>query len=152
MKNKKLKTVTETTKLGERLGRLLGKGDVAALIGELGSGKTTMIKGIAKGIGVKNPERVNSPTFVIQKEYKGRVPLYHFDVYRLDHPDEMEQVGYREYFYGEGVSVVEWADKIRELLPDEHLEINLSVKSGTERECELKAFGERYKRIMEKLK
>jgi tRNA threonylcarbamoyladenosine biosynthesis protein TsaE len=104
------------TEYGITLGRLLQPGDVVALIGELGSGKTTLAQSIAEGLGVMEP--VTSPTFTIINEYEsGRLPLYHFDVYRLKSPEEMESLGYEEYFFGSGVTIVEWADRVGALLP-----------------------------------
>jgi tRNA threonylcarbamoyladenosine biosynthesis protein TsaE len=128
----------ETIAIGESLAKTLEKGDVVSLVGELGSGKTVLTKGIAKGLGVKNPCYVNSPTFVVIKEYKGRLPLYHFDLYRLDHPSLLDSENYREHFYGEGVSVIEWADKIRPLLPSGYIEVRLAVIGENEREIEIK--------------
>ena len=94
------------------------------MVGDLGTGKTTLTKAIAQGLGVR--ETITSPTFTIVKEYdSGRLPLYHFDVYRIGDIDEMYELGYEEYFYGEGVSVVEWADIIEELIPDEAVRINI---------------------------
>lgn len=152
MKRAISKSVDETVKLGRRLGRLISKGDMVALRGELGSGKTTLIKGIAKGLGVKDTRYVNSPSFVIVKEHKGRIPLYHFDVYRLDHPLSLDTVGYEEFFYGKGATVIEWADKIRELLPTEYLDIELSVKGESEREIKIAAYGIRYEDLVKRLK
>ena len=106
------KSVEDTIALGKALGKKLKVGSVVALVGDLGSGKTVFTKGIAQGLGVKNARYVNSPTFVIIKEYKGRVPLYHFDLYRLDHHSSFDEMNYEEYFYGPGVTVIEWADKI----------------------------------------
>lgn len=98
-----------TLALGERLGRLLRPGDVVLLSGTLGAGKTALTQGIARGVGVSRP--VSSPTFTILKEYEGRIPLYHFDLYRIEDPDELEALGFADYFYGDGVSVVEWAER-----------------------------------------
>ncbi len=129
----------ETIKLGERLAKRLKAGQLVALIGELGSGKTTFVKGIAKGLGVKDYRYVNSPSFVIIKEYQGSTPLYHFDVFRLDSADDLASVGYEEYFYGDGICVVEWADKIKKLLPKKYLEIKIEIlKDGRRRlkQCE----------------
>ena len=128
----------ETIAIGESLAKTLEKGDVVSLVGELGSGKTVLTKGIAKGLGVKNPCYVNSPTFVVIKEYKGRLPLYHFDLYRLYHPSLFDSENYREHFYGECVSVIEWADKIRPLLPSGYIEVRLAVIGENEREIEIK--------------
>lgn len=131
-------SVEETIRLGEKLGKKLKKGGVVALVGDLGSGKTVFTKGIARGLGVKNARYVNSPTFVIIKEYKGRIPLYHFDLYRLDHYTSFDEMNYGEYFYGEGVTVIEWADKIRKLLPKKHYEVNLSLVGDNERKITVK--------------
>ena len=131
------KSVEETIEIGERLGRKLGPGDVVALIGDLGSGKTVLTKGIAKGLGVKNERYVNSPTFVIIKEYKGRTPLYHFDLYRLDSSSVLDLEAYEEYFYGKGVSVVEWADKIRGALPPKRIEVKLAVSGEGKRRIDI---------------
>ena len=146
-----LKSVEETLRFGERLGKLLKAGDIIALTGELGSGKTTLVKGIARGMGVKDPSHVNSPSFVILKEHKGRIPLYHFDVYRLDDPSSMETTGYKDFFYGSGASVIEWASKIRELLPDEYLDVELTVTGEDERRLAIEGRGRRYDQISRRL-
>ena len=102
----------ETLNLGYRFGKKLKSGAVVALIGELGTGKTLFTKGIAKALGVKEYEYVNSPSFVIVKEYKPKkIPLYHFDLYRLKEARDLDTVGYEEYFYSDGITVVEWADR-----------------------------------------
>ena len=125
---------TETEKLGERIGQAAVPGMVVALIGDLGTGKTTLTKSIARGLGVT--ETVTSPTFNIIREYKsGRIPLYHFDVYRIADPDEMFELGYEEYFYGDGICVVEWADIIEELLPEDAVIIRID-RGATEEERE----------------
>ena len=114
----------ETERIGEAIGRAAEPGTVVALIGDLGTGKTTLTKSIARGLGVT--ETVTSPTFNIIREYKsGRIPLYHFDVYRIGDPDEMFELGYEEYFYGDGICVVEWADIIEELLPEDAVIIRI---------------------------
>ena len=126
--------------LGSEIGRGLKRGSFIALIGELGSGKTLFTKGIAKGLGVKEYKYVNSPTFVIIKEYKGKVPLYHFDVYRLDSSKDLEDIGYEEYFYGRGVTVVEWADKVRDVLPEKRLEVEFRHAGKTKRRIGIKDY------------
>lgn len=107
-----------TYALGEEIGRAAKPGEIYALLGELGVGKTVFTKGFAKGIGIST--HVNSPTFTILQEYEeGRIPLYHFDVYRIGDPEEMDEIGYEDYFYGQGVCLVEWASLIEELMPPE---------------------------------
>ncbi len=121
----------ETEKLGEAMGRAAVPGTVIALIGDLGTGKTTLTKSIARGLGVT--ETVTSPTFNIIREYRsGRIPLFHFDVYRIADPEEMYELGYEEYFYGDGVCVVEWADLIEELLPEDAVIIRIDRGAGEE--------------------
>ena len=132
------KGVEDTIRMGSRLGKKLKKGGVVALIGDLGSGKTVFTKGIAKGLGVKNVRYVNSPTFVVIKEYKGRIPLYHFDLYRVDHPSMCDIENYGEYFYGDGITVIEWADKIRKLLPKKYWEVRLAAAGESERKIEIR--------------
>ncbi len=131
-------SVEETIEIGSKISKRLKKRDVVALIGELGSGKTVLTKGIAKGLGLKEIRYVNSPSFVIIKEYKGRIPLYHLDLYRLDKSHSLDSLGYDEYFYGEGVTVIEWADKIRGLLPSKYLEVKLSVVNENRRKIEIR--------------
>ena len=107
----------ETAELGRKLGEHASSGDVYTLIGDLGVGKTVFTQGIAEGLGIK--ETVNSPTFTILQIYEGgRLPFYHFDVYRIGDLEEMEEIGYEDCFYGDGVCLVEWADLIEELLPE----------------------------------
>ncbi|MGN1333644.1 MAG: tRNA (adenosine(37)-N6)-threonylcarbamoyltransferase complex ATPase subunit type 1 TsaE [Anaerovoracaceae bacterium] len=112
-----IKNEEETRRFGLSLADGLAPGDVVALIGDLGTGKTALTRYIAEGLGIK--ARVNSPTFTIVKEYRqGRIPLYHFDVYRISDPEELFNIGAEEYLYGDGVCVVEWADLIEEILPE----------------------------------
>ncbi len=115
----------ETFDIGERLGKKALPGSIYCLDGDLGAGKTVFAKGFARGLGIDEP--VTSPTFTIVQEYSGgRLKLYHFDVYRIADPDEMEMIGYEEYFYGDGVCLVEWSELIDELIPDEAVRINIS--------------------------
>jgi len=130
-------SVEETIEIGAGLAKKLKRGDVVALVGDLGSGKTVLTKGIARGLGVKNERYVNSPTFVIIKEYKGRLPLYHFDLYRLNKSNILDLEAYDEYFYGDGVSVIEWADKIRRFLPSKRIEVRLLVAGKGKRRIEV---------------
>ena len=108
----------DTFAFGQKLGREAVPGEIICLDGDLGVGKTVFTQGFAAGLGID--DYVNSPTFNIVKEYEGgRLPLYHFDVYRIGDPSEMEELGYEDYFYGQGVSIIEWPGQIEELLPKE---------------------------------
>ena len=113
----------ETQQIGKIIGRCLDRGDVLCLDGDLGVGKTSLTQFIAREFGVD--EYITSPTFTIIKEYEGRLPFYHMDVYRLDSADDMHDLGYEEYIYSEGVTVIEWAEKIKEILPEERININI---------------------------
>jgi len=128
----------ETLRIGESLAKKLKRGDCVAMTGDLGAGKTVLTKGIAKGLGVKNAQYVNSPTFVIIKQYKGKIPLYHFDLYRLDHPGALDSENFEEYFYGQGVTVVEWAERVAELLPKRRWEVTLKVAGENKRRISIK--------------
>jgi tRNA threonylcarbamoyladenosine biosynthesis protein TsaE len=140
-----LKSPDETMEEAARLGELLKPGDVITLEGDLGAGKTTFTKGLAKGLHIKRV--VKSPTFTIIREYQGRLPLYHMDVYRLEDSDE--DLGFDEYFEGEGVSVVEWAHIIEEYLPEDRLDITIRRLDDNERELTLEPKGERFYRLCE---
>lgn len=135
------KSVEDTIRIGERLAKRLKRGSCVALIGDLGAGKTVFTKGIARGLGVKNSRYVNSPTFVIIKEYKGKFPLYHLDLYRLNKSSILDTENFEEYFYRDGITVIEWADKIRKLLPSKYTEVKLSVAGESERNIEIKKYG-----------
>ncbi|MDZ5712569.1 tRNA (adenosine(37)-N6)-threonylcarbamoyltransferase complex ATPase subunit type 1 TsaE [Jeotgalibacillus haloalkalitolerans] len=137
----------ETSAFAEKLGALLTAGDVLTLEGDLGAGKTTFTKGLAKGLEIKRT--VNSPTFTIMKEYQGRLPLYHMDVYRVE--DEFEDLGFDEYFNGEGVCVVEWAHLIADQLPEERLELFIYYIDEASRRFELVPRGERYESLCEEI-
>lgn len=118
------KSAEETFALGKRIGQDAKKGSVYALIGDLGVGKTVFTQGVAAGLAIT--EHINSPTFTIVQVYEeGRLPFYHFDVYRIADPDEMEEIGYEDYFYGEGVCFVEWANLIEEIMPENTITITI---------------------------
>ena len=134
----------ETIAFGRALGRLLGAGDVVALHGPLGSGKTTLTKGIAEGLGVPEPRWVTSPTYVLVHEYEGRLLLYHIDAYRLTGPGDAEALGSDEMFYGDGVCVVEWPERILAALPEDRLDVRLEIVGEGERQIVLEARGARY--------
>lgn len=139
----------ETRELGKKIGRLCRAGDVIALDGDLGAGKTCLIQGLAEGLDVSKESYVRSPTFTILNVHQGRVPLYHFDLYRLsDDIDELEEIGYREYLYGDGVAALEWASNVEEAIPDECLRIVINRTGEEERNIEITATGERYERFI----
>lgn len=126
-----IKNEDDTQEYGRALAEKLKPGSVIALIGDLGTGKTTLTKSIAKGLGIQ--EMITSPTFTIVQEYhKGRLPLYHFDVYRICDIEEMYELGYEEYFFGEGVCIVEWADLIMDLIPKDSIVIRIEYGSHEE--------------------
>ncbi len=120
-----LNSSEETLKLGEIIGKSLNPGSIIALVGDLGAGKTVLVKGIAKGLGLA--EEPNSPTFVIMNYYEGDIPLYHFDLYRLSDEDELIGIGYDEYFFGNGVCAVEWADRIPGIFPEHAIKIDIKI-------------------------
>lgn len=141
-----------TFAFGRTLGRLLAAGDVVCLTGDLGAGKTLLVQGIAAGLDVGDD--VTSPTFAILQVYEiGRLPLYHFDLYRLDSPDELEGIGFADYTGGDGVAVIEWADKFPAAMPDEHLLIELQGGADGERDrlIQLTPAGGRYRLLCEEL-
>ena len=132
----------ETRALAQRLGARLGAGDVLCLSGDLGAGKTTWTQGLALGLGLPPDEPVNSPTFTLVTEHPGgRVPLYHFDVYRLPDSSGLYDLGFDEYVDGDGAVVIEWADKIADALPPERLDIMLTAQGQDTREIVLTAHG-----------
>jgi tRNA threonylcarbamoyladenosine biosynthesis protein TsaE len=140
-----------TRTLGRRLGERLFAGAVVALIGELGAGKTFLAKAIAEGLGVDDSAVVSSPTFVLIQEYDARLPIYHFDAYRLATEAEFADLGAHEYFGSAGVSLVEWADKVPTCLPTERLEIRIRTLSETARRFDLTAHGERYEEMVQSI-
>lgn len=141
----------ETIGLGRRLGGLLGPGDVVALMGSLGSGKTTLVKGLAEGLGIRDVREVRSASFLLIAEYKARMPIYHFDAYRLEGAGEMFELGCDEIFWGDGVSVVEWADRVEECLPDNYLKISMYIEGPNTRRLEVSSHGKRYEGVVSSL-
>ena len=114
----------ETFALGQKIGRAATPGQVYTLTGDLGVGKTVFTQGVASGLGITKP--VNSPTFTIVQVYEeGRLPFYHFDVYRIGDIEEMEEIGYDDYFFGEGICLIEWAELIKEILPENRISITI---------------------------
>jgi len=139
-----------TMNLGEEIGSLAHQGSIIALCGDLGTGKTVLAKGIAVGLDIT--AIVTSPTFVILNEYEGGYPFYHFDIYRLNAPEEMYELGYEEYFYGDGVTAIEWAQKLGDLLPEEYLRVELKVMGESDREITFIPFGQKYVQLVEGLR
>jgi len=138
-----------TEQFGFSLGQLLLPGDFVSLHGDLGAGKTKFAGGIARGLGVDPIIPVTSPTYTILNIYQGRIPLYHFDLYRLKGDDDVVDLGFTEYFSGNGVSLVEWAERMKEELPSCRLEIFLSYRDETVREIELVSVSPRYEKLLE---
>lgn len=136
----------ETIELGRALGAALRAGDVLALVGQLGAGKTELIKGLAIGIGAM--ERVTSPTFKLVNEYSGRITLYHLDAYRLRGASDLAAIGSEDFFDGEGAAAVEWADRVAEVLPHDHLRIEMKISGETSRQITLTATGGRSRHLL----
>ena len=137
----------ETSRLGRYLAQSLKGGDILCLCGDLGSGKTTFAKGIADGLKI-DQKKVVSPTFVIMNTYQGKWPLYHFDFYRLEDPKEIAAIGYDEFLYGQGVAVVEWAERFGALMPPENLEIRFFDSGEEKRVVEFIPHGDRYRELL----
>ncbi len=139
----------ETRALAARLGALLGAGDVVCLVGDLGAGKTTWTQGLALGLGLPPDEPVNSPTFTLITEHPGgRVPLYHFDVYRLADSSGLYDLGFDEYLEGDGIVVIEWADRIADALPPDRLDIHLTAAGPDVRQVVMTAHGARPENLL----
>jgi tRNA threonylcarbamoyladenosine biosynthesis protein TsaE len=127
----------ETFRIGIILGELLGEGDIVALTGELGAGKTCLTQGIAKGLGVPESYQVTSPTFTLANEYPGRLRLNHLDVYRLSGSQDLQDLGYEEFFFGSGVTVIEWAEKIQDVIPEKSIRIVMAYLDPNRRSIEI---------------
>jgi len=141
----------QTWRTGQLLGKLLRAGDTVCLYGDLGAGKTNFTYGIAQGLEVRD-QYITSPTYTFVNEYEGRIPLYHIDLYRLEGPDELENIGFEEYLESDGVTVIEWADRAEDDLPTERLSVYLSSVDEKSRELGFLAEGERYEKLVEELK
>ena len=139
-----VQSLDQTEALGRRLAAFLFPGAIVALIGPLGAGKTHLVRAIAEGLDVPSPAVVNSPTFVLIQEYQARLPIYHFDAFRLASEAEFADLGVHEYFQGNGVCLVEWADKVPTCLPTERLEIRITITGEKSRRFEIVGTSERY--------
>lgn len=135
----------ETIEVGKKLGEILQKKDLVCISGDLGTGKTVFTKGIAKGLEING--YATSPTFTIVNEYEGKIPLYHFDVYRINNKEELQEIGFEEYLYGEGVIIIEWPEIFGNLLPTERISVDISFTNNEltdEREIIIRFIGDRY--------
>ena len=123
----KTENPAETQTLGEKLGKTLKRGDVIALVGDLGTGKTCLTQGIARGVGIASDEVVNSPSYILINEYTGAIPIYHIDLYRLENSEEIAELGLSEYIEGDGICIIEWAERMSDLLPDTCIKIHITL-------------------------
>jgi tRNA threonylcarbamoyladenosine biosynthesis protein TsaE len=146
-----LPDLAATGAFGRRLGGLLFPGAVVALVGPLGAGKTHLTRAVAEGLGLTDDRQVTSPTFVLIQEYAGRLPIYHFDAYRLAGAAAFADLGVEEYFAGGGVCLVEWADRVEACLPAEHLRISLRILGKTARQATVEGRGDRYAAVVREL-
>jgi tRNA threonylcarbamoyladenosine biosynthesis protein TsaE len=144
--------VAATEQFGRRLGEALFPGAVVALIGSLGAGKTMLVRAVAEGLGTADSRLVSSPTFVLIQEYQARLPIYHFDAYRLSGPEELFDLGVHEYFADRGVCLVEWADRVWACLPAEYLSITFHVTGPTARRLAIEAHGDAYQGLLKELR
>ncbi|KPK97296.1 MAG: hypothetical protein AMJ95_09780 [Omnitrophica WOR_2 bacterium SM23_72] len=144
-------SVRDTLGIGRRLAKFLKAGDILCLFGGLGSGKTVLTKGIAEGLGI-DKNKVTSPSFVLIREHRhARFPLYHFDLYRIKRPKDILALGMDEYLYADGVTVIEWADRLGPFLPNGYLKAEIFVKDGSMRRLRFSSRGRRAKELLEKI-
>jgi tRNA threonylcarbamoyladenosine biosynthesis protein TsaE len=142
----------ETIRIGKSIGSQLLPGDVVALVGELGAGKTQFIKGLAAGAGIRNPAYISSPSFTVINEYPGKMTFYHVDLFRLGEEKEAEELGLEEYFQSKGITAIEWADKIPSLFPKELLLIRIAYAGRNRRSLEIIGNGKHYEEIVNQLR
>ena len=144
------KSPEETEEVGYNIGKLLNGGEIICMVGDLGAGKTTMTKSLARGLEIE--DYITSPTFTIVNEYEGRLKLYHFDVYRIGDIEEMYDLGYEEYFYSDGVCIIEWSNLIEDILPKER--ITIEIKRGIDdntRDIIIDGTGQKYEDLIKEL-
>ncbi len=137
-----LSTLQRTESLGTVLGKIAEPGDIITLAGTLGAGKTALTQFIGRGLGIDPRIYITSPTFSLLHEYQGRIPLYHMDLYRLGSEEEIESLGFPEYFYGHGLTVIEWSERLGSLMPAERLHVELVISGENSRTAHLSAHGE----------
>jgi tRNA threonylcarbamoyladenosine biosynthesis protein TsaE len=142
----------QTMNWGVKLGKLLQGGEIIALIGELGTGKTCFVRGVTQGLDVGSDAWIRSPTFTLINEYHGRLPVYHIDLYRVETRSQLEGLNLREYLYSDGVSLIEWFDHFPADEVDEYLELRIAYTDSAKRELNFTANGERYEKIIEGFK
>lgn len=145
-------SAVETRNWGKKLGKLLDAGAIVGLTGELGSGKTCFVRGAAEGLGVGKEAWIRSPTFTLVNEYDGRLPVYHIDLYRIGSAQELEELNLREYLYADGVSLIEWFEKMPPEEVDEWLGIHFEHRAENERMITFEAHGERSAEVLRRLK
>lgn len=143
---------TKTFYIGRILGEALTAGDIVALTGELGAGKTCLTQGIARGLGVPEVYQITSPTFTLVNEYPGRLNLIHLDVYRLSSSRDLQDLGYEEFFFGKGVTVIEWAEKIQDIIPEKSLSVTMAYLDQNQRSIDMKGQPDQITRISNILK
>lgn len=146
------KSAEETFHLGKKMGELLSRGSVVALRGDLGSGKTLLAKGIARGMQVANEGEVTSPSFTLVNEYQGRWKIYHVDLYRLQDAQQIEDLGWEEMIFGQGVTLIEWPEKVFHLLPEDRIEVTLEWVGEEERDLEFSSMGKAGKELILRLR
>jgi tRNA threonylcarbamoyladenosine biosynthesis protein TsaE len=145
------RSASETARIGKSLGNRLLRGDVVALVGQLGAGKTQFIKGLASGVGIVNSPYISSPSFTLINEYPGEIPFYHIDLFRLGREKEAEELGLEDYFQGRGITAIEWADKIPSFLPQEMLFVSIAYIDKNTRSIEIIGKGKRYLNLVDQI-